>query len=622
MGGDTMGFVIWYKVEIDDGSSSAGGLLSALAGSLLGASLPVTASNDVLSCQYLVDADIRIDRLSGAYASTFEVKLQNLPKAVTDLLSQKQNEGVKKKPKPAPLQIKIYLDYFDNAPSISAPPAVFQGVITRLKSVVNDEGVMVTTIKGQELIGYALRTKTPIPPLGQNGANTVLAFVQALLKGTGATPGQDFTLASGHGLTEDFKDFTDKARNPLELLGKVADKRQFPVVLCDQQVFLKNAVGKGDPTLTLTEDDDIVSETNQQDVEEAEDLGTLVPAGSTADASQPTGSARPSLQMIVLGNAALRPGQVVAVKYSDNSSLPGAALLSGGNTSSWRVERVRHVFSTTAGFTTELLLLQAKAGELAGVPTGVFGVVQRFKDVAEATQRTPIDVGEIRDYANGDGQKHLATLNYGQSPKPADVAPSVATPVDDSAQLFNKPIASPFAFHKCGLIVPVYPKMRALLAHNLGLTNDAVVAGFLWSENPRLEPPANHDGDYWLCLPTALTDGLPSGKGVNDLTDSAGERVIQAKGIKIFVGSDKLPDVGKRPDVPSGLDGTIVVEHEKGATITITSDGAITIQTTNQDITLTTGSDVSLTLGGNSKEISLTNGKVTLKMSDSSVDVS
>src|SRR5207302_1728691 len=112
--------------------------------------------------------------------------------------------------------------------------------------------------------------------------------------------------------------------------------------------------------------------------------------------------------------------------------------------------------------------------------------------------------------------KHLVTLNYGQSEGSDAVVPSVEAPVDTDTQLHDKPIASPFAWHKCGLVVPVYPTMRALLAHNKGQANDAAVAGFLWAEKPRQDRPKNKAGDYWLCLPTEIdpAGGKPMGAGV------------------------------------------------------------------------------------------------------------
>ena len=74
--------------------------------------------------------------------------------------------------------------------------------------------------------------------------------------------------------------------------------------------------------------------------------------------------------------------------------------------------------------------------------------------------------------------------------------------------LTDKPIASPFAFDKCGLVVPVYQKMRALLVHGWNEPNDAVVDGFLWTSD--MTPPPNQAGDWWLCLPTQLDRRRPA----------------------------------------------------------------------------------------------------------------
>jgi hypothetical protein len=242
----------------------------------------------------------------------------------------------------------------------------------------------------------------------------------------------------------------------------------------------------------------------------------------------------------------------------------------------------------------------AGQGELARRPTGVSGVVDRLRDLAETVhdQRPAFDVGQIERYDDGRGGKHLATLRYGQTPPPEAVAPSVEVPVDLEPLLHFKPLASPFAFHKCGLVVPVLPGMRAVLAHNRGLVNDAVVAGFIWAEQPKLQPPKNAAGDWWLCLPTSLdAAGLPTGKGVNDLTNAAGMRVIQAKGLRITVGEGTLPDVGERPQVPDDLAAKLVIEHESGATIAIGNDGAVTVDTGGKDITLKSGA-ASITLSG------------------------
>jgi hypothetical protein len=205
-------------------------------------------------------------------------------------------------------------------------------------------------------------------------------------------------------------------------------------------------------------------------------------------------------------------------------------------------------------------------------------------------------VGQVTAYKPGKDSKHLTDLNYGQHPQSNVVAPSVASPVDHDVKLHSKPIAAPFAFHKVGLVTPVYPGMRAVLSHNRGLVNDAVISGWLWSEQPRYEPPANEPGDYWLALPTELgPDGLPTGKGANDLIDAKGRRVVQVRALHVQVGGPKLPDVGARPTVPA--DDTVTIEHHSGTTIKISSDGEVTITTDHKTLTITNG-QVSLKLDG------------------------
>ena len=126
--------------------------------------------------------------------------------------------------------------------------------------------------------------------------------------------------------------------------------------------------------------------------------------------------------------------------------------------------------------------------------------VQSLLEAVRKNQTPAIDVGEVTGYTPGEREqeKHRTTLNYGQTPPPDNTAPSVTVKVekDNGAALNNKPMASPFAWQKCGLIVPVYPGMRALLGHNLDLTNDAVVVGFLWSEveGEGQQPPKNLAG--------------------------------------------------------------------------------------------------------------------------------
>src|SRR5262249_27478256 len=186
-------------------------------------------------------------------------------------------------------------------------------------------------------------------------------------------------------------------------------------------------------------------------------------------------------------------------------------------------------------------------------------------------------------------------------------------------QLFlNKPIVSPFAWNKCGLVVPVYPGMKALLSHNVGLGDDALLTGFLWSETPSIEPPQNKAGDWWLCLPIDFNPAHAppddNTNAVNDLTANNGKRVVEVKGLKITVRSDKLSKVGQRPT--EGADDEFVIEHRK-ALIKIAADGAIEILADAQNgkgkIAIASSGDIEMTANAS--------GGVKLKLGASAVEI-
>ena len=351
-------------------------------------------------------------------------------------------------------------------------------------------------------------------------------------------------------------------------------------------MLLGDAVGREPAPVPVDPDLNLVSRADAQ--AEEPPSAPAGKGGKTAKTGKPaTPAVRTGLEVVVLGHPELRVGQVVTVTGLDH--VPAGPL---------RISRVTHTYGTTSGYTCSLVLTAVAAGKRARVTGGVQGVVDRVQDVIERshTDHPAIDVGQVESYQPGKDGKHLADLDYGQNPASNVVAPSVASPVEDEVKLHSKPVASPFAFHKVGLVTPVYPGMRAVLGHNRGSVNDAVVAGWLWSEHPRHEPPANEPGDYWLALPTELDgDGLPTGTGVNDLTDAKGRRVVQARALHVLVGGPKLPEVGVRPSVPD--DDTLTIEHHSGTKITISSAGEVTITTDNQKLSLTNG-QVSLTLDG------------------------
>ena len=572
-----MSFIIWYQVEIEE-EQPAGGLLGAAA-ALVGLGLPLKVSNSVFNGAFILDADITITMTGGDNADSFEMTLINLPTQTADLLKDKQNSGMQADP-PAPLTVKIHLGYFDEPATTTGSKPVLEGKITAIKSTVGEDGIGRTVINGQEKGGYRLRTTCIAAGKPQQTTG------DALLKEVIAQPA-GVSVATDSKLNLSLPDFTLKAGNGLQALRQLADMANAPLVVRDNTIYLGAAVGSSkDPApVAFTPDTNIVrlDEVHENDVD-AERCPKPTQAKPPAT--------RTRLDLTVLGHPGLRVGQVATVK--DLAETPQGTL---------RIEQVTHRFSTRSGYVCDVKLIAADAGQRARVSNGVQSVVDRVRDVVESTQsnRPALDMGQVKEYTPGSQQKHLATLDYGQSPPADGVAPSVETPIDADVQLHNKPIASAFAFHKCGLIVPVYPKMRALIAHNRGLVNDALVTGFVWAENPLQERPKNEAGDYWLALPTALDgNGLPTGKGANDLIDSSGRRVIQTKAFQLLVADDKLPDVGVRPSLPDA--NNLIIEHQSGAKITIDQDGKITIETKAQQLTLTNGS-VSLTLNGSTVEV-------------------
>ncbi|MFF7475889.1 hypothetical protein [Streptomyces sp. NPDC008092] len=547
-----MSFVIRYEVEI------------SAPGEAVGPGLPVTVSNDVLAGSFVLDADITVTMTEGAATDTFEVTLINLPTDVTDLIRSAQAR--------TPVNVSVRLGYFDD-PSTTKGDAgrVLVGRVTRVSGSVGQDGYARTVLHGQEEGGYLLRNE---PAQAGTPDGTSAAELAGSLAGKVGVP-----FAEGSTLPGDLSGFTIRSGSTLDALRALAERGNVPLVVRDRTIYLGDAVGAAGDTapVALDPDTNIVW------------LDSSYGEDTSGELSPPV---RTTVNLAVLGHPGLRVGQVA--KIGGLSGVPDGTL---------RLSRVVHRFTTAGGYTTELGLIAAGAGERAQLATGVQVVVDRWRGMVDRARddHPAVDVGEVTEYAPG-AAGHLASLHYAQVPEPGVVAPSVASPVDTGASMHEKPISSVFAFDRTGLVVPVYPGMRALLAHNRGAVNDAVLAGFLWPDNPQTRRPANEPGDYWLALPTGLgDDGRPTGPGANDLTDAGGHRVIQTTGLHILVGKNALPEVGTRPEPPA--DDTITIEHKSGTTITVAADGAVTISTDHHPISLTNGT-VGLTLDGSAVAVS------------------
>jgi len=186
-----MGFVIWFKIEVD--KAGPGGLL------------PLRVSNDVFSGEYVLDADIRVDLVSGAAASTFSATLSNLPADVVDTLKNRHAEALNGN---EPVGISLSLGYFDDPAGRS--DAMLRGVVTSIRTRVGDDGALTTELRGVELAGYRLlRTAIRAAKAGQHSLTDHVAAVAKAAstpnvtisaRATGLGEIKNFTLRNGNGL--------------------------------------------------------------------------------------------------------------------------------------------------------------------------------------------------------------------------------------------------------------------------------------------------------------------------------------------------------------------------------------------------------------------------------------
>ena len=551
-----MSIVLWYRVDIAP-AATAGvpTVVAAIPG------LGLTFSNDILAGGFVLDADITVNMAEGAAVDDFSITAVNLPTSTLAMLRSQSPGGA--------LQATIHLGYFDDLIGRIGGRPVMRGRILGVNTTVGGDGLSRTVITGQEEAGFRLLTTTvrrswPSTTPRTQVVNDILGLAQV-------------PLAPGSVIAGTVKDFIVSSSNALVALDELAKQTDVALLVTEDSVALGPAVGATPAPAIVDPGTNLVDLADRQTPDPTVNPGTLF-----------TG-----LSLTVLGDAGWRAGQRVTLSGVDD--VPAGPL---------RAARVAHSFSTTSGYTCALTLMAVTDGSRATPAGGAHGVVDRFEHaVTRRFQDHPaVDIGEITNYSAGSKGAHLADLHYGQTPDAGVVAPSVTTTVDTDIELQNAPLVSAFAFDKVGLMTPVYPKMRAVLGHNRGLVNDALVTGYVWAENPRQTPPPNEPGDHWLALPTELgPDGLPSGKGANDLTDAKGHRVIGVSSLHVLVGRSAQPDVGVRPTPPD--DDTLVLEHFSGTTITVDKDGALTITTKQQKLTLTNG-QVSLALDGSAVAVS------------------
>lgn len=383
--------------------------------------------------------------------------------------------------------------------------------------------------------------------------------------------------------------------------------------------------------------------------------GDGTPNGATNGAKK----GKRQFTLTLRGRPDIKPGDVVHFKVADEDAkattsslgvLAAAADIVTGVTgfnpadetpdTAMYVDSVQHQLGRRTGFQTTLTGLEidfkdsskawdpfGKGRHVTAAPTAASaaaGAVRGATAQASTTSSQALpEVAEVRAFTSVDPQpKTPPDPNYdpngqtesvwvglidGDSLKPNPVR-RVNVDHLSKVQATGVPYLTPFAFGKCGLVLPRYPKMRVLLAYRKGDAHDPIDVGAVWQSGHA--PPNAAMGDWWLSLPAKL-DGDPdasapdddddsppadySGKISQDLTDARGRRAIDVATLRIRACGDTLENAGtKITPAPDG--SALVIEHTKNgktASITIKDDASIEINSDTK-ITFTSQGDIEM----------------------------
>ena len=466
------------------------------------------------------EADIRVDMDASEAGNRFELTIYGLGDDIYGLLVPQQTV------------VHIALGYDD-----AGITEVMTGLLTE-KSLKAGEQWYEATLKGVDFVFD--RLQRPVDTVARDFRNTSVGDIASAIC---RAAGVDTRIPDSGPILETIS-FRD--RTPLDALTR---SRALPASACAPRTA--SVDGRPDDlgvTQTIAIDDGATSR-------------PVAARGATAAATPLDGQ-----DFDVAGLASLRPDDLVALGARRFASSRSATS------------------SRARGYTCCGRALSPNASDddaqKAASERRPRGAPAAAEPVAARPQPACVDIGDVRTYREG---AHTATLDLGHDSTPDIPSPSVQARLRDAPVALNdKPIASPFAFDQCGLVVPVYPKMRALLAHGWNEPEDAVAAGFVWTAE--MTPPQNQPGDWWLCLPTEIDgNGKPTGSGVDDLIAKDGQRVIQVKGLKITIGSGLLNPVGARPT--PGSDETLLIEADDNKTRLTVKEGEIAM--TDGSVTLT-----------------------------------
>jgi hypothetical protein len=361
-----------------------------------------------------------------------------------------------------------------------------------------------------------------------------------------------------------------------------------------------------------------------------------------------TASLRDQYKLTLKGRPDIKPGDVVAFKRppEDAPTRPGLgrALLGGfggavlaslegeePDTTAY-VSGVQHKLGRTSGFATFLTVVRLEEGDdgwdrrtpVGGAPPApedsdpAGASPNPFVNAANAVQQLvqralqavqPPEVGEVRAATTaGTGAveppAQTTTVWSGLAPSDGHMHEARRLPVErrNHHQLDGVAYATPFAWGRCGLVLPRYPGTRVVLVHRHGNPEDPVEVGAVWESG---HGPESQPGDWWLILPAEVPPAArarlqdteapadPTGKATNDLVDADGNRVIEVGRLTVRVGKDGLRPAGQRP-APGQAADFVAVEHADGVTkLLVRQDGTIELHA-KKNLELTAGGDINL----------------------------
>lgn len=361
------------------------------------------------------------------------------------------------------------------------------------------------------------------------------------------------------------------------------------------------------------------------------------------------------------GRPDLKPGDAVTFQVpSAAAPIPGGASVQAavtapvgaveeGTSVMLYVSSVEHKLGRTSGFSTTVAGVTIKdvddawdtrtagasspapgeTGSQGGAANGAVQAAKAIKGLAQdaAGSMRQAEVGEVRELhvtagPNGEPPSHTVRLWRGLAAPDGRANQARRLPIrrEGPSPIEGVAYASPFAWGKCGLVLPRYPGTRVLMVHRNGSSDDPVEAGAIWESGKG--PDKSEAGDWWLILPvdvkaadraSVADDATPAehtGKVTNDLIDAEGNRVIEVGELTIRAGKSKLGNAGDRPKRATEI---VTIENaDKEAKITIDKDGAIVIHAA-KDLTIEApNGDVKLSAKGS---IKLDTGDVDVKVS-------